>query len=86
MFCRTFVACDTTSKPATDAFPDVGFKRVVSIIIVVLLPAPFGPRKPKISPVSTLNEMLSTAFTLPNSFVRESVSIAYNEKEDILQL
>ena len=61
MFSRTFLACDTTLNPDTRATPEVGFKSVVSIIIVVLLPAPFGPRNPKISPSSTLSEMLSTA-------------------------
>jgi hypothetical protein len=32
---------------------------------VVVLPAPFGPKKPKILPVSTVKLMPSTALTLP---------------------
>jgi hypothetical protein len=39
--------------------------RVSSILIVVVLPAPFGPKKPKISPSSTSKEMSSTALTFP---------------------
>src|SRR5262245_46547200 len=36
----------------------------VSILIVVVLPAPFGPRNPKISPRFTSREMPRTASTL----------------------
>src|SRR5579884_3995265 len=35
------------------ARPKVGFKNPRRVRIVVVLPAPFGPRKPKISPSST---------------------------------
>ena len=35
-----------TSKPQTDAEPDVMPSSVQSILTVVDLPAPFGPRKP----------------------------------------
>ena len=38
--------------PSDLALPDVIDSNVVSIRTVVDLPAPFGPRKPKISPVS----------------------------------
>ena len=38
------------SCPAIQARPVVGFKRPVSILIVVVLPAPFGPRKQNSSP------------------------------------
>jgi hypothetical protein len=34
-------------------------------LIVVVLPAPFGPRKPKNSPAPTRSEIPSTATTLP---------------------
>ena len=47
---RTWSRSLTTSKPATRAVPAVGFGRVQRILIVVDLPAPFGPRKPNISP------------------------------------
>jgi len=48
--CRTCTACETTSAPPISAVPDVGFTRVVRMPIVVVLPAPFGPRSPKNSP------------------------------------
>ena len=36
--------------PPTNACPEVGMTRVVSIPAVVVLPAPLGPSRPKISP------------------------------------
>src|SRR5436853_5911210 len=50
-----------TSKPATVAVPEVGNRNPVSMRIVVVFPAPFGPRKPTISPFATSKEMWSTA-------------------------
>lgn len=67
-----------TSNPEIRACPDVGFSKVVRIIIVVLLPAPLGPKNPKISPSSTEKETSFTAITLPNDFVRDSVLMEYN--------
>jgi len=46
----------------------VGWSSVVSILMVVVLPAPFGPRNAKISPARTSNETSLTAMTLPNDF------------------
>jgi hypothetical protein len=46
--------------------------------MVVLLPAPLGPKNPKISPFSTEKEMSFTATKSPNDFVRDFVSIEYN--------
>jgi hypothetical protein len=43
--------------------PDVGESVVVRIEIVVVLPAPFGPRRAKNSPASTLKLAPSTAFS-----------------------
>src|SRR5205814_4613266 len=43
--------------------PDVGGMRVASIRNVVVLPAPLGPRKPKISPAPTRRSMPLTAAT-----------------------
>jgi hypothetical protein len=37
---------------------------------VVVLPAPFGPRKPKTSPAATVNETSSTAIRSPKRLVR----------------
>jgi hypothetical protein len=55
----------------------VGLRRVVRIIIVVLLPAPFGPRNPNISPDLTAKEISLTAFTVPKVFERVLVSTEY---------
>ena len=78
MFSLTFFGFTVTSNPEIRASPDVGFSKVVKIIIVVLFPAPLGPKKPKISPFSTENEMSFTAITSPNDLVRDLVSIEYN--------
>jgi len=59
-----------TSYPATDALPDVGFRSVVSMRIVVVLPAPFGPSRPKTSPLPTEKLMDWTAPRVPKNFVR----------------
>jgi hypothetical protein len=53
------------SKPAISAVPSVGGMKPVRIRIVVVFPAPFGPRKPTTSPFSTLNETSSTATRSP---------------------
>ena len=49
---RTSRASLTTSWPSTRALPEVGISSVISILIVVVLPAPFGPSRPKSSPFS----------------------------------
>ena len=43
--------------------------------MVVVLPAPFGPRKPVIFPGSTPNDRLSTASVSPYRLVRPRASI-----------
>ena len=60
---RTCLASVTVSKPPTLTEPLVGRDSVVSIDTVVLLPAPLGPRKPKISPGCTSKDTPSTAKT-----------------------
>src|SRR4029453_9165249 len=62
------------SWPATDALPLVGAISPHSILIVVVLPAPFGPRKPNICPRVTVSDRLTTASMSPNRRVRRSVS------------
>ncbi len=61
------------------AVPLVGASRQVNMRMVVVLPAPFGPRNPKIRPRGTVSERLSTATTSPphveNRLVRFSISI-----------
>ena len=53
----------------------MGWSSVVSILMVVDLPAPFGPRKAKISPSATSNEIPSTAVTSPNVRLRLRTSM-----------
>ena len=43
---------------------------------VVVFPAPFGPRKPTISPRATVNDRSSTTTASPYRFVRCSALIA----------
>jgi hypothetical protein len=60
---------------AIDANPDVAGMKLYKIRIVVLLPAPFGPRKPTISPFATSKLRLLIAVTPANFFVSRSTLI-----------
>src|ERR1700733_13408013 len=66
------------SRPSSQILPEVGLSSVVSILMVVVLPAPLGPRKAKISPLPTSKEMLSTAVKLPKVLQRFSTRIMVN--------
>src|SRR6185503_12601625 len=66
----------SSEKPSIVTSPAVGRRRPVSILMVVLLPAPLGPRKPKNRPRGTSNEMPSTATFLRKAFVRWRTTIA----------
>jgi hypothetical protein len=46
-----------------DTFPEDGLMRVVRTFIVVVLPAPFGPRNPNTFPYFMLNETPFIAWT-----------------------
>ena len=70
MWRRTSSRSRTTSWPATVALPPVGLASVQSMLIVVVLPAPFGPRNPNTSPASTENETPRTASTSPNDLAQ----------------
>ncbi len=54
-----------TSSPNIFATPDVGKISPIKVLIVVDLPAPFGPIKPKISPSFTSKETSSMPLALP---------------------
>ena len=58
---RTSTGSLATSCPSTFTLPEVGRSRVVIILMVVVLPAPFGPSMPNSSPLFTSKEMWSTA-------------------------
>src|SRR5947207_6812686 len=57
------------------ALPSVAGMKPVRIRIVVVLPAPLGPRKPRISPRSTRKLTSSTAVKRPYRLVRCWTSI-----------
>src|SRR2546421_2168052 len=58
------------------ALPLVGWTRPQSIRMVVVLPAPFAPRKPKIVPGAILKERSRTASVSPNDLLRRSRRMA----------
>ena len=58
---RTFAGSLRQSKPLTLATPESKFKSVQRMFMVVVLPAPLGPRKPKTSPSPTSKETPLTA-------------------------
>src|SRR5688572_27876648 len=62
--------------PATSAVPAVGRNNPHNIRIVVDLPAPFAPRKPKTSPGWTSNDSRSTALNASNVRVSSLTSMA----------
>src|SRR5579864_868908 len=70
---RTAIVSLTTSRPNTSASPESGGRSVTRILIVVVLPAPLGPRRPKISPDVMAKLTLSTATTSLN---RREISLA----------
>src|SRR3954471_20963784 len=74
MWRRTSSLAPTTSKPATSACPAVGLVSVHSMLIVVVFPAPLGPRKPKTSPVPTSKLTAFTASKSPND-LRSSLTL-----------
>src|SRR6266481_5289069 len=67
---RTSFCCRAGSKPFNSSEPLVGARSVVSILIVVVFPAPLGPRNAKISPLGTSKEISSTAVKSPNRLTR----------------
>src|SRR2546421_1614835 len=56
--------------------PAVGLTSVQSMLIVVVLPAPFGPRNPNTSPLATSNSTPRTASTSPKFLTRPPTTIA----------
>src|SRR5437879_1896575 len=74
--CFTCIGSRRTLNPATVASPSVMSARPVSNLIIVVLPAPFGPRRPKTVPEATFRVTWSTAVSFPYTFVRFSVTIA----------
>ena len=63
-------------SPRISISPAVGSSRPVRQPMVVLLPEPFGPRKPNIEPFGTASERFSTATTVPYFFTRLEMRMA----------
>src|SRR5665213_2410781 len=61
---RDFVCTWRGEWPKTSMWPLVGFSRPSSSLTVVDLPEPFGPSRPKTSPLRTSKSTLSTARAL----------------------
>src|SRR6201986_1091475 len=62
------------SVPANSMEPAVGSSVPESMLKIGLLPEPFGPIRPRISPCSTLNDTLLTAVKPPNRLTRPSTT------------
>jgi hypothetical protein len=58
------------STPSNVIDPAEGTSVPESMLKIVLLPEPFGPIKPRISPCSTRNDTLLTAVKPPNRFTK----------------
>jgi len=72
---RALEACDGMGASKMNPRPRVGKMSPISILMVVVFPAPFGPTKPKISPSFTENVRSSTAVTrLPGRSSKTFVS------------
>jgi hypothetical protein len=65
-----------TSHERMRAAPPWGWRRVARMRTVVVLPAPFGPRRPRISPRSTVSVRRSRASRSPNRRETASHSMA----------
>src|ERR1700730_11067454 len=63
-------------RPSNSMLPEVGGARPISIRIVVVLPAPLGPRNPKKQPRGTSRSSPSTAALVPYTLRRLRVRIA----------
>src|SRR3982074_1569220 len=76
MFRRTSSRSRTTSCPATVADPALGLASVHSMLIVVVFPAPLGPRNPNTSPVATSKSTPRTAWMSPKVLTSSRTTIA----------
>src|SRR3954470_10892737 len=76
MLRRTSSRAVATSWPATSAAPPLGRTSVHSMLIVVDLPAPLGPRKPNVSPGWTSKSMPRTASISSKRLTRPCTRIA----------
>src|SRR6266581_7167953 len=78
---RTSSGCCWTSKPQMRAAPELGFMRPVSTLMVVVLPAAFGPSSAKNSPLFTVRERSLTATSSPKRLTTWISSIIFERQE-----
>src|SRR5688500_9176912 len=76
MWSLTASASRTTCFPMTQASPPVGSITPVNSRIVVVLPAPSGPTRPKISPCPTSKVRSVTARIAPNDLLNRASLMA----------
>src|SRR5438045_2577149 len=78
---RTSSGCCWTSKPQMRAAPELGFMRPVTIWMVVVLPAAFGPSSAKNSPLCTVRERSLTATSSRKRLTTGISSIIFEGQE-----
>src|ERR1035437_5701946 len=86
MLRRTSSRSRTMSWPATVAVPPEGLVSGQSMLIVVVLPAPLGPRNPNTSPLATSKSTPRTARTSPKVLMRPRTAMAGTRAVDGLPL
>src|SRR5690242_16218896 len=74
-FSRAAIGSSAMSWPAMRTRPELAPRKPARMRSVVLFPAPFGPRNPTTSPLSTRNDTSLTASNGPYDFDRCSTSI-----------
>ena len=74
----TLIEQSVPSWPSSETVPEVIVFKPSIISSVVVLPAPFGPKMPKISPWRTAKEMWSTAVKSPYCLVRFSTTMMFS--------
>jgi hypothetical protein len=75
MDCRALMVSCSISWPKMVAVPEVGLDTPVKIRMVVVLPAPLGPKKPKVSPSPTEKLISLTAMREPNFLLRWDIQL-----------
>ena len=73
---RTFCGCATGSMPSTRIDPEVGLVKPSHISMVVVLPAPLGPKSASSSPRRAVKESPSTAVFSPKRLTTLSTTSA----------
>jgi len=70
MDCRAAIVSCSISWPKIVAIPEVGLDTPVKMRMVVVLPAPLGPKKPNVSPSPTEKLISLSAVIEPNLLLR----------------